>query len=259
MPEQENAMSGLIISRIPRLFVAGVMVIVCFAIQAEADEAAVSKVASAGVQSVIHVDDSLLSLGYLNIAVATIDSIKSEQWRDQFPPLPVGQLKISEQIRGKMPGSIHFVPLLYGTPAYEKQSPEQMNHWKGYVLNEFVGKKWILITNGVNVLAAYPFSEQLRAYIKSHMASEGPGDMVLLLLAMLIVGLTAVSRMSGKIGTWAPMVLLIMQLGIYAFYESNTPAYYNMRIDLLFIIPAIILNLVLTMRYYGHRTSTDNV
>jgi len=242
-----------------RIFIAAVMLLFCFTIQAQAGEVLASKAKSVTeVKSVLNIDDSLLSLGYLHIAVATIDSIKTEQWSDQFPPLPVGQLKLSEQVRGKMPERVHFVPLLYGTQAYEHPSPEQVNRWKGHLLNEFIGKKWILITNGVNVLAIYPFSEQSRAYIKSHMVSDGPGDMVLLLLALLIVGLTAISRMSAQmLGIWAPMVLLIVQLGIYAYYELSTPAYYNMRVDLLFIIPAIVLNVVMTMMYYGKRKKSD--
>ena len=248
-------MSGFIAYRMHRILIAAVMLLSCFTIQVQAGEVPASKADSdIAIKSVWTIDDSLLSLGYLHIAAATIDAIKIEQWNEQLPPLPVGYLKISEQIRGTVPEHIRFVSLLYGTEAYTNQPPEQMNHWKGHLLDEFIGKQWILITNGANVLAVYPFSEQTRTYIKSHMLAEGPGDMVLMLLALLIVGMTAISRMSRQIpGAWAPMVLLIVQLAIYAFYESSTPAHYNIRVDLLFIIPAIVLNIVMTMMYYGKR------
>jgi len=233
------------------VLVAAVVLLACVAIQAQADEA---PAATANVQSTVNLDEDLLALGYLHIAVARIDSIKIEQWSDSLAPLPVGYLNMMQQVRGVMPERIRFVPLLYGTTAYESQPPESMKRWKGHHLDTFVGKQWILISNGVDVLAVYPFSGNTLAYIKAHMVAEGPGDIVLLLLALLIVGLSGLSRKSGQLfGAWAPGILLIVQLGIYAFYELNTPAYNNIRIDLLFIIPAIVLNIVLTSMYYGKR------
>ncbi len=246
-------MSGWVVSRMCCVLVAAVVLLACVAIQTQADEAPAAT-ANAAVQSTVNLDEDLLALGYLHIAVARVDSIKIEQWSDSLAPLPVGYLNIIQQVRGVMSERIRFVPLLYGTTAYESQQPESMKHWKGHNLDSFVGKQWILISNGVDVLAVYPFSDKTLAYIKTHMVAEGPGDIVLLLLALLIVGLSGLSRKSGQLfGAWAPGILLIVQLGIYAFYELNTPAYNNIRIDLLFIIPAIVLNIVLTSMYYGKR------
>lgn len=195
------------------------------------------------------IDKESLFLGYLGIAVATIVDIKTEKWSKSLPPLPIGQLKIEEQIRGNVPAKVHFVPLYYGTKHYEADSSDQKK-WKGKTFAELVGKKWIVIANGINITDIYPYSEQTKNYIKTHMSSKGLGDNILMALFFIIIGILFIPlKFAVKLGTHTPVVLLVTQIVAYVFYEWGTPAYYNIRADLLLIIPAIFINGLLTMRF----------
>jgi len=197
------------------------------------------------------VDDSLLFLSYLSIAVATVDGLENKKWNEAMAPLPTGKLTIIEQIRGHVPSTVRFVPLLYGTKAYDSANLESMMVWKGKHLTRFIDKKWIIISNGSNVIELYPYSEQSVRYVKSHMASQGLDKRIrmalfvfILILALLPMAWTM--RLSRKL----PMALLLLQYILYAVYEWGTPGDANIRVYLMVIAPALLINGYRTIRLH---------
>jgi hypothetical protein len=197
------------------------------------------------------IDASLLSLSYLSIAVASIDSVTLQQLNKEMPPLPVAQLRITEQLRGQTPAAVGFVPLLYGTKAYDEQAAAQAMIWKGQPLDRIAGKQWIIFSNGANVIELYPYSEQNVAYIRAHMAAPGLSDSIRIALVVLILALMLLPMAwMIRIGHIMPALLLLLQCAAYGIYESGTPAYENIRADLLALIPALLFNAYRTLRYY---------
>lgn len=202
------------------------------------------------------VDDSLLFLSYLTIAVATVDGVENKKWNEALPPLPTGELTIMEQLRGHVPTTVRFVPLLYGTKAYDSASVEKAMVWKGKPLTRFVGKQWIIISNGANVIDIYPYSEQSVRYVKSHMASQGLDKRIRIALLSVIVGLVFLPlAWAATLSRKLPMALLLLQCIAYAVYEWGMPGYENIRVDLMVIVPALLINGYRTLRLHFRQRS----
>jgi len=200
-------------------------------------------------------DDSVLRLGYLGISVATISEIRFEKQSDTLPPLPVAKLNIEESIRGVVSKNPRFSSLFYRTERSKYKPSDQILEWGDWTLADLIGKKFIVVTNGLDIIQLYPYSASLREHIVTHKSGEGLDDNILMFLFVLLIGLSLIPRKySARISTKAPVLLLVAQIVIYGLYEWGTPSYYNIRVDLLFIIPAIILNWVLTVRYVRGRT-----
>jgi len=144
--------------------------------------------------------------------------------------------------------------LIYRTERSKYKPSDQILQWEGWTLADLIGKKFIVVTNGPDIIQLYPYSASIREYIVAHMPSESLNldDDALMILFLVLIGISLVPRRySAMISTNAPGIMLAAQAVIYVFYEWGTPSYYNIRIDLLLIIPAIILNGVLTVRYYS--------
>lgn len=198
-----------------------------------------------------------LFLTYLGIAVATVVDIKTEKWSEKLPPLPVGRLLIEETIRGDVPATVHFVPIFYATDDYD-ESTADLTQWKGKPLTELIGKQWIIVVNGVNVTGVYPYSEQTVQYIKSHQSKKGFDDDILMVLFCIIIVIAFVPlKWASKLGNSAPLLLLLGQLMLYGLYEWGTPAYYNIRADLIVIIPAIIFCWIRVIRFSFHNIQAE--
>lgn len=82
------------------------------------------------------------------------------------------------------------------------------------------------------------------------MASTGLPNIALLSLFILIMAiwLVPLSWML-RLGTQAPLSLLIMQVIAYGVLIWGTPAYYNISTGLLLMLPAILINGWLTIRF----------
>jgi len=164
----------------------------------------------------------------------------------------VAKLNVVESIRGAVPNELRFSSLIYRTERSKYKPSDQILEWEGWTLADLIGKKFIVVTNGPDIIQLYPYSASLREHIVSHKSGEGLDDDTLMFLFVILIGLSLIPRKySARISTKAPAILLAVQIALYIFYEWGTPSYYNIRVDLLLIIPAIILNGVLTVRYYS--------
>ncbi len=206
-----------------------------------------------GVRGGSPVDDSLLFLSYLGIAVATISGISYEKRGEASSAMPIGRLKIDETIRGDVPQRVRFEPIFYRMKDSKNTSSGAIRQWKGSALADLVGKKFIVVTSGSNLIAIYPYSKKTKNYIITHMPSKGLDNGILIALFVILIGISFLPRRyTGRLNSNAPWMLLAIQIIIYAIYEWGTPAYYNIRVDLLLAIPAIATNAVLTAKYYSN-------
>ena len=182
--------------------------------------------------------------------MAVIESIALEPLQQaDSEPLPTAHLKIMESLRPGVPQTVRFVPLLYGSDAYQSMSSDQRMHWKGMDLNSVSGKKWILITRGSSVIASYPFTAARVNDVKLHMAAGGFGGPLLLFLALMTVGLAVLNwLLSAALPPVGAFCILMLQLACFGIYEYGVPPGTSNRMDLLFLIPAILFNLWLTFR-----------
>lgn len=202
-----------------------------------------------GSDAQVAVDQRLLDLADLGIVVATIESVRLEPLQQKgSEPLPTAHLNISEQLRGESADIVRFVPLLYGSDAYSALSDEQRMQWKGMDLGSMTGKRWILITNASSVIAAYPFSDARVQTVRQQMAvDDGFAGPLLLFLALMTVGLAVLNWLLAMPPAGS-LLMLLLQLICFGIYEYGVPPASSDRIDLLFLIPAILFNLWLTYR-----------
>ena len=77
-------------------------------------------------------------------------------------------------------------------------------------------------------------------------------------LFILILVMPVISVILRRIYFHLPILLLAVQIGTYALYESGISVETNIRIDLLLILPALSLNFWIAVRAFDRTREHDN-
>ncbi len=215
-----------------------------------------------GYAAPLHANTELLAMDHIGIAVARLESVRLAAPASDAYAVPTASITILEPLRGDVPDTVMFIPLLYGTPYYHVQTNHEALQWQGRSLEQMKGKNWIFMCDGAEVIEAYPDSPALRAEIRQHMKAAAPNATIMLILALGIAALSFLSMPGARLlGSWLPAGLLLLQGMLFAFYEWHMPAISTDRTDLLFLLPALFLHLVLVLRFYisgGHRNKAGD-
>ncbi len=209
-----------------------------------------------------HANTELLAMDHIGIAVARLENVRLAPPATDAYAVPMASIAILESLRGNVPATVMFIPLLYGTPYYHVATHDEALQWQGRSLEQMKGKTWIFMCDGAEVIEAYPDSPALRAEIRQHMKAAAPATTIMLALALGIAALSFLSMPGARLlGPWLPAGLLLLQGALFTFYEWHMPAISTDRTDLLFLLPALFLNLALVLRFYllgSHRSKASD-
>jgi hypothetical protein len=142
--------------------------------------------------------------------------------------------------------------------------PTRDDCWRAWAARPLAGPaagtRWIVTGNldpsgsyAIQAWSAVPYSEATRAHVVAGMAREPStalGAATLLVpLAALVLYLWA--RSGSPAGTrgllWAVAAAPVLALLLYAAYERTVSSTYNIRVDLLLVIPALVLSALISL------------
>lgn len=221
---------------------------------------------SEGVTGSISTDEQSLKRSQLDIYVVTIVDVKNQVTTNSTPP--TGHLIINEVLRGNNPEvkshSFAFEMVPKQTVG-DLQKPKQ--DWFSRTLQGPAdGEKYIVFVYksdgprrpGTLMYLLHPvveFNDYTKSVVLNNMvrAERKPWIQSLTFWMMLILPLLSYCTYAcfGKnlIYKTSTFLLPIIGLLLYPIYESGLPTNAKIRIDLFFIIPFLIFNLVLLLRY----------